>query len=210
MDTGVVKKITTSLALYAFSHLVLLLTLLYVISREINDINYRGLTLLIPLILYLPYIPLVMFFEMGYRLFAFGAVLSYLLGFVAFLRAARVEPRLRTLRLGAKVLTFAYLASAVPWALVVLGILAYAVRLIEYFQWIALSQVWQVPFLAALGALHFAYLCGLVLFAVGLYRLGEELGGGFNAKLVRVGAVVLVPLGFVGAALAYAGLRGRL
>jgi len=210
MDTGVVKKITISLALYAFSHLVLLFTLLYVISREINDIDYRSLTLLVLLILYLPYIPLVMFFEMGYRLVALGAVLSYLLGFAAFSKVVRVGPRLRALSLGAKILVFAYLASAVPWAWVVLGILAYAVLLIEYFQWIALSQVWQVPFLAALGVLHFVYLCGLVLFAVGLYRLGEELGGGSGAKLVRVGAVVLVPLGFVGAALAYAGLRRRL
>jgi len=34
------------------------------------------------------------------------------------------------------------------------------------------------------------------------------LGGGSDAKLVKAGAVVLVPLGFAGAALAYAGLRG--
>jgi len=121
----------------------------------------------------------------------------------------RTRTRLRALGLGARILGFAYLAFAVLWALVVLGILAYAIWPIEY-QWTALLQVWQVPFLVALGVLHFVHLCELVLFAVGLYRLGEELGSGFNAKLVRVGAVVLVPLGFVGAALAYAGLRRRI
>jgi len=41
MELGLVKRITTSLALYAFGHLVLLFTLLYVISREINDVDYR-------------------------------------------------------------------------------------------------------------------------------------------------------------------------
>jgi len=144
---------------------------------------------------------------MGYMLVALGAVLSYLLGFVAFLRVARVGPRPRALGLGAGILVFVYLAFAVPWALVVLGILVYAIWPIEY-QWTALLQVGQVAFVVALGVLHFAYLCGLVLFAVGLYRLGEELGDEADAKLVRVGAVVLVSLGFVGAALAYAGLRG--
>jgi len=62
----------------------------------------------------------------GFRLVTLGAVLSYVLGFKAFLRVARVRPRLRALGLGARILTFAYPAFAVLWALTFLGILAYA------------------------------------------------------------------------------------
>jgi len=146
--------------------------------------------------------------EEGFLLVALGAVLSYVLGFVAFLRAAGAVPRLRALSLGAKILVFAYLAFAVLWALTFLGILGRADWSIEYLRWITPSPEWLVPSLLASGVLYFVYLCGFVLFAVGLYRLGEELGDGSDAKQVKAGAVVLVPLGFVGAALAYAGLRG--
>jgi len=207
MDLGTVRKITTSLMLYVISHMILLYALLYATGQL--DVGYPSLILLVLLVLYLPHISSVIFLtEEGFILVALGAVLSYVLGFVAFLKAAGAVPRLRTLNLGAKILVFAYLAFAVLWALTFLGILARADWSIEYLRWITPSPEWLVPSLLALGVLYFVYLCGLVLFAVGLYRLGEELGNGSDAKQVKAGAVVLVPMGFVGAALAYAGFRG--
>jgi len=89
----------------------------------------------------------------------------------------------------------------------VLGLWHVAVSQLYILECIALSPEWLVPSLVS-GVLYFVYLCGLVLFAVGLYRFGELLGDGSDAKLVRVGTVVLVPLGFLGAALAYAVLGG--
>jgi len=209
MDLGTVKKITTSLMLYVISHMMLLYALLNATGQI--DVGYPSLILLVLFVLYLPHIPSVIFLTReGVLLIALNTILSYVLGFVAFLRATRAVPRLRALSLGARILMFTYLTFAVLWALAFLGILAYAEWSIEYAQRIFTLRpdILMAPSWLVSGVLHFVYLCGLVLFAVGLYRLGEELGGGFNAKLVRVGAVVLVPLGFLGAALAYAGLRG--
>jgi len=209
MDLGFVRKITTSLMLYAISHMMLLYALLNATGQI--DVGYPSLILLVLLVLYLPHIPFVIFLTReGVLLIALNTILSYVLGFVAFLRVARAVPQLRTLSLGARILMFIYLTFAVLWALTFLGILAYAEWSIEYAQRIFTLRpdILMAPSWLVSGVLHFVYLCGLVLFAVGLYRLGEELGGGSDAKQVKAGAVVLVPLGFVGATLAYVGLRG--
>jgi len=112
MDLGAVRKITISMMLYVISHMMLLYALLNATGQI--DVGYPSLILLVLLVLYLPHISSVIFLtEEGFILVALGAVLSYMLGFVAFLKAARVRPRLRALSLGAKILVFAYLAFAV-------------------------------------------------------------------------------------------------
>jgi len=120
-----------------------------------------------------------------------GAVVGFV-GFY-FLRRGALElgreERYRPVATGAQILTYAFLALIAAALLVVVGL---------FVQSLALA----VAFLLAVVGAGLAALVGLVFLVIGLYRLGSD----YNNSLVKVGAVLLIPLGFIGALLLYIGL----
>ena len=195
MDPAVVKKITASLRLYAISYVILIFILLWA--------SFAIPFFFIILILSSLHILWVVFLALSdFTLVTLGAILSYLLGFVAFYKIPPVESQFRALGLGARILKFTYLVLTVLYLSILVA--TWSRGYISFIIWQDLVAP-SLLVLSLLGSsvLLLTYMCGLILFTVGLYRIGDELGD----RLIRAGSVLLLPLGVIGAALAYIGLK---